>query len=86
MSYHNIKRKRKWEVKKNLINEILKLQAIAQCISIPYNANIALSTKRSHKYHSVQGLQFITVSIIVTANCFIYILPYIGIFLVNCSF
>ncbi|MCP9258961.1 Nose resistant to fluoxetine protein 6 [Dirofilaria immitis] len=41
------------------------------------NGNMALSTKRSHKYHSVQGLEVITVSIIVAANCFIYILPYI---------
>ncbi|CAG9537708.1 unnamed protein product, partial [Cercopithifilaria johnstoni] len=50
---------------------------IAQCISISRNATVALSTKRSHKYHSIQGLQVITISIIVTANCFIYILPYI---------
>ncbi|KAM3724116.1 Nose resistant to fluoxetine protein [Dirofilaria immitis] len=54
-----------------------RLKAIAQCISIPRNGNMALSTKRSHKYHSVQGLEVITVSIIVAANCFIYILPYI---------
>ncbi|VDN05978.1 unnamed protein product [Thelazia callipaeda] len=54
-----------------------KLYVLARCISILRNAKIALSTKRSHEYHSVQGLQVLTVSIIVTANCFIYILPYI---------
>uniref|UniRef100_A0A8R1Y0N0 NRF domain-containing protein n=1 Tax=Onchocerca volvulus TaxID=6282 RepID=A0A8R1Y0N0_ONCVO len=54
-----------------------QIKAISQCISIPRNGNIALSTKRSHEYHSVQGIQVITVSIIVAANCFIYILPYI---------
>ncbi|KAL4001853.1 putative integral membrane protein [Acanthocheilonema viteae] len=53
------------------------IDIIAQCISIPRNANLSLSTKRSHKYHSIQGLQVITVSIIVTANCFVYVLPYI---------
>ncbi|KAK6101016.1 putative integral membrane protein [Brugia pahangi] len=53
------------------------IDAIAQCLSIPRNGNIALSTKRSHNYHSIQGLQVITVSVIITANCFIYILPYI---------
>uniref|UniRef100_A0A0R3RK63 NRF domain-containing protein n=1 Tax=Elaeophora elaphi TaxID=1147741 RepID=A0A0R3RK63_9BILA len=53
------------------------IDEIVQCISIPRNANMALSTKRSHKYHSIQGLQVITVSVIVAANCFIYILPYL---------
>uniref|UniRef100_A0A0N5ANE7 Nose resistant to fluoxetine protein 6 n=1 Tax=Syphacia muris TaxID=451379 RepID=A0A0N5ANE7_9BILA len=54
-----------------------KNKNIARCISIRINGNRCLSTKRYHSYHSAQGLQVLATAFVVTANCYLIMMPYI---------
>ncbi|VDN52394.1 unnamed protein product [Dracunculus medinensis] len=53
------------------------LLGIAECLSVVRNGSDALSIKRQCNFHAIQGIQVISTIVIITANSYYYMMPFI---------